>query len=51
MKAIVNVLLGGYYSYDTKTIKEPVTVNCGNQTDAQGHLRCQFNLPKQVSWS
>ncbi|WP_297923589.1 MG2 domain-containing protein [uncultured Agitococcus sp.] len=38
--------LGGYYSYDTKTIKEPVTVNCGNQTDAQGHLRCQFNFAK-----
>ena len=36
--------LGGYYSYDTTQIKEPVEVNCGTQTNAQGRLNCTFNL-------
>lgn len=36
--------LGGYYSYDTQTIKEPVNIDCGTQTNAQGQLNCRFNL-------
>lgn len=38
--------LGGYYSYDFTRTTEPVTVNCGSQTDAKGHLACKFNLGK-----
>ena len=36
--------LGGYYSYDTQVIKEPVSIDCGTQTNAQGQLNCRFNL-------
>lgn len=32
--------VGGFYSYDTVTRKEPLPVSCGSRTDAAGHLRC-----------
>lgn len=32
--------VGGFYSYDEVTKKEPIPVHCGARTDAAGHLRC-----------
>lgn len=32
--------VGGFYSYDSVTKKEPLPVSCGHQTDASGRLRC-----------
>ena len=32
--------VGGFYSYDSVTKKDPLPVSCGNRTDASGRLRC-----------